>query len=431
MPNSEIQYPSRRAALKAAGVAIALPFLESWKGSQVLAAAKNASTQVAPRMVCIGNMLGFYPETFFPTESGADYALPTVLKPLASFQKEMTVFSGLDHGVKGGHFAIHSFLSGVRNVDAKSMPEGNISIDQRAAEEVRGQTRFSSLTIGSEDGIHGGCQMCWTRSGTRVPPISGPKELFRKLFLSESIEDRKRIEEKLALDASILDTVLGDANRMSRQLSQSDRQKMDEYFQAVRDVERNLQLDKQWANVPKPKTDLKEPNDDDLVADLPEFYDLIAIALQTDSTRIATLEIAGGFNATKLGFKKDWHALSHHGMVEESINALITIDRYQIEQFARFLEKLSQLEIQGTRLLDSTMVLFGSGMGNANSHTNNNLPVLLAGGGFRHGQHLTFDSKDKNRPPLTNLYLSMLQKFGVETERFATSTGTLRGLQST
>jgi hypothetical protein len=165
-----------------------------------------------------------------------------------------------------------------------------------------------------------------------------------------------------------------------------------------------------------------------MVEDLPLLYDLIALALQTDSTRIATLEIGGDFNPRDLGVNGDYHALSHHGQLEDRIEALITLETYQIEQFVRFIEKLSALQDGERRLIDQTMVLFGSGMGNANSHTNTNLPVILAGGEFKHGQMLAFDGKSPHRPPLTNLFVSMLQKFGMETDQFATSTGTLRGL---
>src|SRR6185369_14995373 len=140
---------------------------------------------------------------FWPQKTGRDFDLPDLLKPLAPHQRNISLFSGLDHGHKGGHFAIHSYLSGVRTVDAKGMPEGNISLDQRAAETIGGATRFPSLTIGSEDGLHGGCMMCWTRSGTRVPPIPGPRELFRKLFITESEGERGRTADRFGLQGSI------------------------------------------------------------------------------------------------------------------------------------------------------------------------------------------------------------------------------------
>jgi hypothetical protein len=378
--------------------------------------------------VCIGNLLGFYPPAFFPEKSGSDYELPTDLESLAPHRKDFTLYSGLDHGVKGGHFAMSSFLSGVLSADAKSMPEGNITLDQRAAETLGGATRFPSLTAGSEDGIHGGCLMSWTRSGTRVPPIRTPRELFRKLFVSEDAKDLAASMDRLEMQRSILDSVHGDAKALQRQLGQRDKEKLDEYFTSVRDVETQIELRRRWASVPKPPAPMEEPENTDFVSDLPVIYDLIALALQTDSTRIATLEIGGDFEASAFDLKGGYHGLSHHGQREESIQALIKMERYQVEQYARFLAKLKSIEDGDGTLLDHSMVLFGSGMGNANSHTNTNLPIILAGGGFKHGEHKILPAKGPGRQPLCNLFLSMLHRFGAEVDTFGTSTGTLTNL---
>ena len=222
--------------------------------------------------------------------------------------------------------------------------------------------------------------------------------------------------------------VKSDADRFQRKLNQQDRNKLDEYLTSVRDVERRIGLRRNWLDIPKPEAPFAAPKNRNMVEDLPLLYDLIALALQTDSTRIATLEIGGDFNPRDLGVNGDYHALSHHGQLEDRIEALVTLETYQMKQFVRFIEKLSTLDEGGQPLIDKTMVLFGSGMGNANSHTNTNLPEVLAGGGFTHGRMLAFDRKSKHRPPLTNLFVSMLQQFGMETNQFATSTGTLRGL---
>jgi hypothetical protein len=379
-------------------------------------------------MVCIGNQLGFYRPAFFPQRTGRDYDLPSLLQPLAPHRDDFTVYSGLDHGVKGGHYAIHTFLSGVRSVDAKGMPEGNISVDQRAAEAIGGSTRFPSMAIGSEDGIHGGCLMSWTRSGTRVPPIPGPNELFRRLFLSEGEQEHERARDHLGRQGSILDAIHGDAKSLGRRLDQRDRDKLDEYLTSVRDVEKQIELGRKWVGVPKPKPDMTEPTNTNFVSDLPVLYDLIALALQTDSTRIATLEIAGGFEAAALGLRQDWHTLSHHGQVQETIDKLLRVEKYQVEQFARFLAKLKSIEDGDGRLLNHTMVLFGSGMGNANVHNNISLPLIFAGGGFKHGEHRLYPTSGLGRIPLCNLFLSMLNRFGVETNHFGTSTGTMRDL---
>ncbi len=421
---------TRRYFLKAAGITLALPLLESLSqrllgaglGSQAGAAVKGTRPT---RMVCVGNMLGYYQPAFWPKATGRDYELPMLLEPLAPHRKDLTLFSGLDHGHKGGHFAIHSYLSGVRTMDAKGMPEGNITIDQRAAESIGGATRFPSLTIGSEDGIHGGCLMSWTRSGTRVPPIPGPRELFRKLFISDNAADRERTLDRLDLQGSILDAVDGDAKSLQRHLGKRDQEKLDEYFTSVRDVEKQLELSRQWSDVPKPKAGMPEPENTGFVSDLPVLYDLIALALQTDSTRIATLEIAGGFEAAAFDLRKDWHALSHHGQVQENIDGLLTLEKYQMEQFARFLTKLRSIEDGDGTLLDHSMVLFGSGMANANAHTNLNLPIILSGGGFKHGEHKAYPMTGPGKQPLCNLYVTMLQRFGVEVEKFGIGTGTI------
>lgn len=426
----------RRQMLRAAGVSIGLPFFASLG----VARAGHDNSQPATakkRMVCIGNMLGFHPEAFWPEATVAestssfaeqlDYKLNRTTTPLDAIRDRMTLIGGLDHGTNGGHFSIHAFLSGVRQIDAKSMPDANVTIDQYAADHVAGLTRFPTLTIGSESGIHGGCQMSWTRTGTRVPPIPGPEQLFKLLFVDVGEHDKLAVADRFTLQGSILDMVRGDADRLGRKLNPQDRTKLDEYLTSVRDVEKRIGLRRNWLDVPKPEAPFDAPKNRNMVEDLPLLYDLIALSLQTDSTRIATLEIGGDFNPRDLGVNGDYHALSHHGQLEDRIEALITLETYQIQQFVRFIEKLSSLEEGGKSLLEETMVLFGSGMGNANSHTNTNLPLLLAGGGFRHGRLLAFDRKSKDRPPLTNLFVSMLQQFGAETDKFATSTGTLRG----
>lgn len=423
--------------LRAVGVCIGLPFFPSLGTAHAHDKSGRDSTG-NKRIVCIGNMLGFHPEAFWPEAAFAesttglteyhDYTLNRTTAPLAAIRDRMTLIGGLDHGTNGGHFSIHTFLSGVRQIDAKSMPDANVTIDQHAADHVTGLTRFPTLTIGSESGIHGGCQMSWTRTGTRVPPITGPEQLFKLLFVGVSEHDKLAMADRFSLQGSILDMIQGDADRLERKLNQQDRNKLDEYLTSIRDVEKRIGLRRNWLDIPKPEAPFAAPKNRNMVEDLPLLYDLIALALQTDSTRIATLEIGGDFNPRDLGVNGDYHALSHHGQLEDRIEALIKLETYQVQQFVRFIEKLSSIEEGGKSLLEQSMVLFGSGMGNANSHTNTNLPVLLAGGGFKHGRLLAFDRKSKNRPPLTNLFVSMLQQFGVETDKFSTSTGTLRGL---
>lgn len=425
----------RRALLQAAGVTLALPGMESLRAKESPSLAetrsRSESSQPPMRMVCVGNEFGMYPGAFWPKNFGRDFESTPLLKPLDDHRDDVTLFSNLDHGLKGGHFAVHTFLTGVKFSEAKAAPDGGISLDQRAAEHVGSATRFPSLTVGSESGLHGGCQMSWTRTGTRVPPIQGPRELFTKLFVNDDKKSKQRANERINLQESILDAVMGDAKSLGRRLSKDDRTKLDEYLSSVREVEQRLDLDRKWQSVPKPEATLERPKDEGLTRDLPKIYDLIALALQTDQSRIATLEIGGSFAASDLGIRKGYHSLSHHGKRKENIDLLVQIESYQVAQYARFLERLKsirQVDSNAT-LLDSTMVLLGSGMGNANSHTNNDLPVLLGGGGFRHGTHLELPAKKDKRVPLCNLYLSMLERFGVQANSFSTSTGTLPGLE--
>ena len=430
MARVETNQTERRTFLKAAGVTLALPPLLSLDHHLGAAEPTFIWPQSQMKMVCVGNSFGMYPGEFFPKDEGRDYQLPRLLKPLEQHRDDFTVFSNLDHGIKGGHFAVHSFLSGVKTEEAKSMPEGNISLDQRAAEHVGASSRFPSLTVGSDTGLHGGCRMSWTRSGSRVPPITSPQNLFRRLFRDSSPDAIAHEKQQVQLRNSILDAVYGEAKSLQKNLDGRDKQKLDEYFTSVRDVEKKLQQDANWLSISKPDVEFREPGFEGIVKDLPVLFDLILLALQTKSTRIASLEIASNrFDTGFLGLKSGYHKLSHHGKKPENIEGLLTIEQYQMTQLARFLDKLkavSACDEEGT-LFENTMVLFGSGMGNGNAHTNSKLPILLAGAGFRHGEHKVYPTGRK--VPLSNLYLSMLQRFGVETESFSKSTGTLTGLE--
>jgi hypothetical protein len=420
---------SRRSFLKGTGVCLALPALES-----MFPAFASATVRQGPqRMVIVGNSFGMYQPAFFPKEVGADYVAPELLKPLDGLRKSFSIFSNLDHGLTGGHFGVHSFLSGVLKVDAKNMPDGNISLDQRAAESVGSATRYPTLNVGSSSGLHNGCQMSWTRSGVRVPPITGPRELFKKLFEDDSEGGKREAEKRSVLKKSILDSVLHDANTLSKSVTSKDRDKLDEYFTAVRETEMKVEQSKYWIDVPKHEATIEMPTNKGIVLDLPMLYDLIVLALQTDSTRIATLEISSeDFDASVLGVNSGYHLTSHHGQEESKIRDLVKLELYQTQNFARFLSKLNTIEDEtsGTRLLDDSMVLFGSGMGNANSHTNTDLPIILAGGGFKHGQHIALPKESHRRVPLSNLYLSMLQRMGIEDDYFAHSTGTVTQLET-
>lgn len=378
----------------------------------------------ARRFVAVGNLLGFQLKHFFPSTTDDGIEETRLLKPLSSNRQRVNVYRGLDHGLRGGHFAVHTFLSGVLHHESKHRKNGNVTVDQFIADEVGRQTRFASLTVGSEGGIHGGCQLSWTRSGIRIPPITGPAELFERLFVTDSKEVQAGKVKANALQASILDSVWSEAKLLSQKVNSEDKTKLDEYFTSIRDVEKRLDARQQWASSPKPSAPFEKPADTNTVNDLPLLYELIALALQTDSTRVATLEIGGSFLPQHLGIDKSYHSLSHHGNDDESVEKLVKLETYQLEQFNAFLNRLAAIQDGEQKLLDSTAVLFGSGMANANSHTNTDLPIILAGGGYGQGQFRDVRAEGAGRIPLCNLLLDIAQKMGVRSDQFGTSTGT-------
>tara|TARA_B100001094_G_scaffold76905_2_gene73256 strand:- start:74 stop:1312 length:1239 start_codon:yes stop_codon:yes gene_type:complete len=407
---------------------LALPVLESiGLTKRPESSSFNVVGDSPRRLVCIGNSFGFHASHFFPKESGLIHSAPKALLPVQRHLDRLSVFSHLDHGVKGGHYAVHSFLSGVKQSQSASMPAGNLTLDQRAAEAIGSQTRFPSLVIGSENGLHGGCQMSWTRTGVRVPPIEGPRDLFRKLFIADETKNQKNLLDQFHLRQSILDSNLEEARDLGKRLNGRDRDKLDEYFTSVRDVETKIQKRRKWHSVPKPKPSIEEPENRNLVEDIPLLYQLIGLALETDSTRIASFEMAGAqFNTGLLGLGNGYHAYSHHGKKQENIDALLSLETYQMECFAKFLDQLKASKSpNGASLLDETTVLFGSGMGNGNAHTNYDLPILMAGRGYQTGAHYAMPVPKNKRVPLSNLYLSILNQLGVEDDSFAHSTGTL------
>ncbi|TWU50825.1 hypothetical protein Poly51_41180 [Rubripirellula tenax] len=424
-PTSRRRFVLRSFTGSIAG-SLALPWLTSLKADDpgsVVQTHRGAGTG-ARRFVAVGNLLGFQQNHFFPEDADGTIDETTLLKPLASNRDKITVYRGLDHGLRGGHFAVHTFLSGVLHHESKNRAQGNVTIDQFIADQVGGETRFPSLTVGSEGGIHGGCQLSWTKSGVRVPPITGPAELFERLFVTESEDRRAQHIRANALHASILDRVKEEAGDLAKRINREDKDKLDQYFTSIRDVEKRLANRQRWADKPKPKPPFERPADKNTVDDLPMLYELIALALQTDSTRIATLEIGGSFLPQNLGIDKSYHGLSHHGNDKEAIANLLTLETYQLEQFNKFLTRLSEIQVGEQTLLDSTAVLFGSGMGNANAHTNTDLPVVLAGGGYGRGQYKTVPTSGVAKIPLCNLFLDIAQWMGVPSDSFGTSTST-------
>lgn len=398
----------RRRFLQGMGVVLALPWLES---------AAMADAPRTKRLVCVGNHLGFYPGNFFPKAAGKDYVPTSTLKPLETHHDDLTVFSNLDHGLNGGHRAVQGFLTSIKKEEAAGFPEKNISLDQIAAEHVGSSTRFPSINTG----IVNGTDMCWTRAGVHVPPVNNPATLFRGLFVNSPQREREAQRTRLKHRGSVLDALRDSANALNRTLNAVDRNKLDQYLTSVRDVERRLQMSKKWLNRPKPKPSMSEVLDEERqhIDEVALFYDLMALALQTDSTRVATLETGMGFRTEELDLGFGYHGLSHHGKSDDRIGQLRVVEAFLTTKLSGFISRLKEAQI-----FDNTLVVFGSGMSDGSSHSNRNLPVLLAGGDLEHKGHLVCPAEQHKRVPLSNLWLSLLQWFGSEADRFGRSTGT-------
>lgn len=415
----------RRSVLRSVTGSLLLPTLASLtEGSnEARAASTGESEPKVQRFVGIANLLGFQQKHWFPEAGGRDYTETPLLAPLLPQRERFTLYRGLDHGLRGGHFAVHTFLSGVLHHESKNRKNRNVTLDQYLAEKIGGDTRYPSIAVGSEGGIHGGCQLSWTRSGVRVPPITEPEALFDHLFLNDPESDRQKRKLSSELQASILDSVRDEASDLSRRVNREDQDKLDEYFSSVRDVEKKIQLRKRWADQEKPDAPLDRPVNRNTVDDLPILYELIALALQTQSTRIATLEIGGSFLPQNLGIDKSYHSLSHHGNDDATVDLLVQLETYQIQQFAKFLDRLAGMSDGERPLLDTTAIIFGSGMGNGSSHTNSDLPIVLAGAGYQSGDYRITPGSGLNKIPLCNLFVDIAQKAGTGSESFGISTG--------
>jgi hypothetical protein len=415
----------RRRFLRGLGVTLGLPLLE-----QNLT---RAAVQTPPkRMLLISNNLGVLPQHFFPKDKGAGYTLSPYLQELAAFRNEFTIFSGLSHpAVTGGHSTENCFLTAARD-PTRSGFRNSISLDQFAAEKLGQQTRFPTLNLGVNID-KANRSLSWTRDGVLLPAEDSPAALFRQMFLQGDVKQTTASIKRLQDRGSILDVVRDDVHRFQRGLSSTDRSRLDQYLTSVRELEQRLAISGEWVQKPKPQTQSTEPKD---IADKAKFFpkiqlmlDMARLAFESDSTRIITLMVDGFatpvFEIDDQQRTRDgYHNLSHHGKSKEKLAELEKVDIQQMRHLRDLLAGLAATPTRdGARLLDQTMVLYGSNLGDANVHNCTNLPIFLAGGGLKHGQHLAFDSVLNQ--PLCNLFVTMLQRFGVATDRFSSSTGTL------
>jgi hypothetical protein len=408
----------RRTVLKGLGVAFALPWLEAL--APVLHAADGPVTGAVPRrIVAIQPNMGIMPQLFFPEKVGRDYVLSPYLEKLAKHRDQFTVFSGVSHpGVTGGHAAERCFLTGTPHPDRGGFRNW-ISLDQYAAEQLGNVTRYPSLVLAMTN--EGGQTLSFTRSGAAISAERNQKKLFQKLFVQGGPDEVAAAVEALRQGRSTLDFVGEQAKRLNAMLPAADRQRLEQYATSVRDLEGRLHSAEEWEHRAKPVVKAEPPSDTDDAREFVKrsglFLDVIKLALETDSTRLVTLFVDNTII----------HNSTHHGNRPEVIAELRSHEEGHLKELARFLDGLAGVQEQGQTLLDRTMVLYGTCMGSANSHSNVNLPVLLAGGGFRHGQHLAFD-QERNQP-LANLYLSMLHRLGIPAKEFSTSTGPMPGLE--
>lgn len=414
----------RRSFLRSAGVAVALPLLDAMRP---LARAASAPARPKRRMVCINTPLGVHPANFFPTSAGRDFVLSPYLEVLKEFRADFTVISGLSHPDVGpSHDSNQSFLTAAPHPERRAGFRNSISLDQFAADHLHGETRYASLPLSCE-----GSGLSWTRSGAPVPPESWPSGTFAKLFLDGRPDEVAAQARRLQDGKSVLDAVREQAKRLQPVVGAADREKLDEYFTSVRELEQRLAQAEMWSRRPKPKVDAKQPqnvmNPTDLIGKTRLWFDLMHLAIQTDSSRLFTLQLLGTSGVTPIaGVSQGHHDLSHHGKDPAKIAQLTKLETEKFKTLRDFFAQLKQSKEEGETLLDRTMVFFSSNLADASKHSVKNMPVLLTGGGFRHGQHLAFD-ENKN-PPLCNLFVSMLQQMGIEADQFGSSTGTLTGL---
>ena len=420
---------SRRTFLRGAGVAMSLPILDSM--TPVFARAKEPKTP--QRMLAICNNLGLLPDRFFPVEGGTDFTLSPYLNELKDHRKNFTVLSGVSHpGVDGSHSSDVSFLTCAPHPGGGGF-RNSISLDQFIAGKIGHMTRFPSLTLGVNASI-GRRSLSWTDAGVLIPCENRASSIYKKLFLQGSKEEIERQISKLQLGESIMDTLAQKSKSLARRLSASDRDRLDQYTTAVREAEKRLVMARAWEHKAKPTTPIGIPSDPSnrnaFMQMTNLMYQMITLAFQTDSTRSITLLLDGNNSpAIKVAGTKitdGYHNLSHHGMNQDKLEQLNAIDRSQMKLFGELIQNLKNIDEGKSNLLDNSVLMYGSNFGDANKHTTTNMPILVAGGKLKHGQHLAFDRS--NNYPLPNLFVSMIQSMGIEVDKFATSTGTMHGL---
>lgn len=411
---------TRRTVLKGIGGALALPLLES------MSIAAPSEPEVSTRFLVVGNPFGAHPEHFFPEDFGKDFTISPTLKSLEWLQDRLTIISHTDHGMVSGHGREISFLSGVLPTDAQAFPEKNMSLDQLFARHVGSQVRYPSVGAALEAGI----RMSWTANGIERLPITDPQKLFDHLFLNLTPEEKTVRRNMLERNGSILDTVGGQFSGVLNDASRLDRDRLDQFQTSIRELERSLSDRKTWLDRHKPSFDISghfAQSEVTIANRYDAIFDMIAYAFETDLTRVASIEFPSELTYTDIeGVNRSYHGCTHNGKQEETVAELVAIESFQIARLSQCLQKLDSIKEPNAdgSMLDHTIVLFGSGMGYGGTHSNRDLPILVAGGGFKHRGHVDARDHSGTNMPLCNLYVTLMQRFGINRDRFNTSTGT-------
>ena len=420
----------RRSLLRGSGVAMALPWLSAMQPAGQANADQVAEKQANPRrFVAMTLGLGLLSGNLNPEQEGRGYESSRYLKSLEDIRDDYTIVSGSSHPeVTNGHRAEASILTATP-IGNSGSAKNTVSLDQLLAKQLGRETRFPALVLS----LSGSQSPSYTDTGSMISAESSPAKLFTSLFVDQSPTEQAQQARRISEGRSIMDVVGQDAKRLQQQLGAGDRNRLDEFFTSVRELERFMASNQQWAKLPKPKVDMKmpvQPGGNDLIGRQAMMMQVMKLALQTDSTRFITLHVPGGNPRVPIeGVQEGYHTLSHHGRNEDKMEQLSLIEEQIVGTYGDFLRDLGGVDEPNGSLLDHTSVLLTSNLGNASSHDNRNMPVLIGGGGFRHGQHLAF-SKTKNYP-LANLYVSILQQTGLSLDRFSSGTTTMNGLEPT
>ena len=413
---------SRRTLLKAAGVSIGLPLLDAMLPVGLRAETKAAALS-PQRLVLIGRPLGFHAPHFFPEKPGKDYAPSRYTKLIDEHRADFTVFSGIAHrGYPGGHGTHPALFTGVRPEGVRPGDLRNtISLDQLVASRGGNETRFASLVLGGGD-------LAWNVKGVKIPSEDRATQVFKALFVQGTPAEVAKEMKKIAAGYSILDGVRDQAKSLSQNLGSADRERLDLLLSSIREAEARLAQDQAWINKPKPVVEVKPFADDyidgRMLTRTQQWFDLVHLALQTDSTRVINLSLWSHAAVTDLpGLTMAHHDASHHGQDVAKIEQLAKIEEAEITLFGKLLGKLKSTAENERTLLDRTAIVYASSLGNASAHTVDNLPIILAGGGFKHAGHLGFNRKENYQ--LSNLYVRMLQQLEFETDKFGNSDGVL------